>query len=609
MSRILSIVALCSLLGGCTVSTLEDVSSETPVNTCESDADCGGGVCDLERGICKANTGELGTVLLQITAPAQSGSYSLLSFLQTLEELPSEGGSLDLGVPEPAKIVAEVIPAAGSDGCVASYNQSPTVPVRVRFRPTERVFGLAASEIEAETGAIAPGESYEFEARMPPGKYDVYVEPVQEAITGDACAVVPQVFREFEVSSGDVDPADPSTPLYMQAPKTLDVVVDWPTEGGNAEKSLQGWKVDILDPVTGWVLSKSATLAYDQASSEPGISRFTTRVEFSELPDAEIAGQELVRLSPPDATTVAPTFVLERWVVEGLKAGEAKIDHIKSLPDPVLVSGSVFDGEGVQASQVLTELALRFVSKSLILDGNAPMNPTQGAPVYFSTQVPYAGGSYEVELLPGEYDVYSIPTSSESNVAVTKTTLTVSASSPVQAAKTIVIDPTTQLSGIALGPNGSQPISGAKVRAIASPETPDPIWRALGLAPPKPLAVEGVAGKDGGFVLDVHPGALDISVRPADSSGFAWLVRPNVSVQDGIRDLGDVQLPLPVVYEGAVKVDADTALPNALIQAYVFLDAQGYTDDRSGAKAVVQVAETRADKLGSFRLLLPAHLN
>ena len=616
MFRTLASFSLIALLGGCSVSTLDTASDTGPENTCETDADCGGGVCDLERGICRATTGELGTVLVQITAPAQSGNYSLLSFLQTVEQLPSEGGALDLLVPEPGEIEAEVVPTADtSSGCVASYNESPTVPVKVRFRPTERVFGLAAADIDAETGEIAPGESYKFKARMAPGKYDVYVEPVQAAISGDACSVVPQVFRNFEVTSGDVDPSAPATPLYLSPPKTLKVIVDWPTEpAGNSEKSLEQWKVDVLDPATGWILSKPATLALDASLGEPGVQRYVATVEFSELAEAEVAGEELVRLSPPDPENgappvVAPTFVLPRWAVEGLNGGEAKIDHITSLPNPVQVNGAVFDGDGIQANQVVSELALRFVSKQLSLDGGATKGPTQGAPVYFSTQVPYIGGSYDVQLLPGEYDVYAIPTSSESNVAVTKTTLSVSPNAPVQAGKTIVIDPTTQLSGVAIGPNGVDPMADAKVRVIASPETPDPVWQALGLTPPKPLSVEGVVGKDGAFVVDVHPGTLDVSIRPDSASGFAWMVRPNVSVAEGAHELENVGMPLPVVYDGAVKVDADTTLPNALIQAYVFLNAQGYTDDRASAKAVVQVAETRADKLGNFRLLLPAHLN
>jgi hypothetical protein len=604
MRRVALFLALLSSLSGCSVSSLDQAGSSAAQNTCESD--------DL-RGICRAAAGSFDALLVQITAPAESGEYSLLSFLETVDDIPVTGGALNLDVPAPAELEAEVVPTPGADqgNCATAYGgpaESPTVPVNVRFRPSEKVFGLSTTEIQAETGEVgAVGESYKFKVRMPPGKYDVYVEPVEGSVNAGSCSVVPQVFRNFEVTAGTAPAGTPATPLYLSPPNSLIVKVDWPTEP-NAGKSLEGWKVDVLDPVTGWLLSGSATLSKDPELSEPGMDRYVATVEYSRLPDETLAGKELVRLSPPDPAIVAPTFVLERKAIEVLKPGEASINQITTLPDAVQVQGDLFDSDAIDAIAVTEELTLRFVSKKLLLDGGGSSNPNEGTPVYYYTEAPSIGGAYDVALLPGDYDVYAIPAGSQSNVAVTKTSLTVATAS-LQAGKSLIIDPTTQLQGLAVGPDGTQPISGAKVRAIASPEAPNPIWIALGLTPPKPLSVEDIVGADGGFAIDVHPGALDVSIRPADSTGFAWLVRPHVAVEHGIHDLDTMQLPLPVLYEGAVKVDEDTTLPNALIQAYVFLNEQGYTNTREGAQAVVQVAETRADSAGNFTLLLPAHLN
>jgi hypothetical protein len=350
------------------------------------------------------------------------------------------------------------------------------------------------------------------------------------------------------------------------------------------------------------LLSRAAELVLDEAASEPGSTLLTT-VEYSQLADADLEGKELIRLSPPEPH--APTFVLERKAIEVLTAGEATINQIIGLPQPVLVEGDLFVG----ADPVQAEFSLHFVSNKLILDGNAYQNPTESMPVYFSKKTQSdASSHYTVELLPGEYAVYALPISAESSMAVTKTSLTVASGEPQQKGKSIVINPTTELQGVALGPS-SNPVAGAKVRALASPEPLDPVWVALGLTPPKPLSVDGIVGSDGRFAVEVHPGALDVSIRPDHSTGFAWFVRPNVEVQGGIHNLGDVKLPLPVVYQGAVKVSDTVPLPNALIQAYVFLGAQGYAADRESAKAIVQVAETRADSLGNFQLLVPAHLN
>ena len=76
-------------------------------------------------------------------------------------------------------------------------------------------------------------------------------------------------------------------------------------------------------------------------------------------------------------------------------------------------------------------------------------------------------------------------------------------------------------------------------------------------------------------------------------------------------------LPLPVVYQGAVTVpnpdasaaDQTTTVPGSLIRAFIYLNESGYTNDRAGAKAVVQIAEARARDDGSFQLFLPAQMN
>jgi hypothetical protein len=86
-------------------------------------------------------------------------------------------------------------------------------------------------------------------------------------------------------------------------------------------------------------------------------------------------------------------------------------------------------------------------------------------------------------------------------------------------------------------------------------------------------------------------------------------VRPNVTVQKGVHDLGNATLPLPLAYQGAVSVPGGALVPGSLIRAYVYLNSSGYTDDRAGAKSVVQVAETRANDDGTFVLFIPSQLN
>jgi hypothetical protein len=584
-------------LAGCTVQTLDFQSSAEAENRCESSADCSAGVCDPELRICRAPAGGLGTVLFRISPTSESKQYSLLSFIDVQSAIPLEGGALDLDVPEPAEFTGEV--KLPPDVSCAGYgsNASPTIPVRVVFRPSERVFGLATADQAFDTQAVTRlGEPYQFGARLSPGDYDVYIRPDPTESYEGSCAVAPTVIRRWQSPVGKLTAPgdDQPVPFYLSPPRKLSVSVQWPISvDGNSAEALQGWKVDLIDPLTGWALSAPTPLALELLP-DAGSVRYVADVLFSELPDPDARGKELVRLTPPEGVT-APSFVIERWAIEGLSADTARIESIQSLPTPVRVGGAVVvnDAEG-QNPVASGDLTLRFVSE----------NP----PVYFSAVTEYRDGKFEVDLLPGVYEVYAIPSASgtQQSYAVTRTTLEVSDQLVQQHGKSVRIDPTSRLSGVALGPSG-QAVIGARVSAIASPEPPGRVWTALGLSRPKPLAVDGTVGPTGTFAMDVHPGALNVSIRPDTSTGFAWLSRPNVLVQEGIHDLGTLPLPPPVVYEGFVA--GAHPLGSALIEAYVFLDAQGYTDERGGARSVVQVAETRADELGRFRLLLPANLN
>jgi hypothetical protein len=94
--------------------------------------------------------------------------------------------------------------------------------------------------------------------------------------------------------------------------------------------------------------------------------------------------------------------------------------------------------------------------------------------------------------------------------------------------------------------------------------------------------------------------------------GFAWFVRPGVQVGERNLDLGRVSLPSPSLLSGTARVLVDSkevALSSAAIRAYAYLDKDlAYTRDAKQAVSVVQVADTRADENGAFRLLVPSRI-
>jgi hypothetical protein len=440
---------------------------------------------------------------------------------------------------------------------------------------------------------------------MPAGEYDVYVEPDQELIAAATasgppssapCSVVPQLFKRVTIDAGSV-----TLPLVSSPPSEINVKVDWPNPGindptKNALESLDGWSVDVMDPATGRVLSAPAVL--NQKDCKELGDDHCANVEYAPVVgEGTAAGKELVRLRPPE-DVIAPTIVLERATLDAFSVGEGVINQLGGVPQAISVVGSFV--ETADGKLVAGVTSLKFVAKKLgFLDS--------GTLFAFERSVEAKAGAFSVDLLPGEYDVYIVPPPN-SGLAQTVRSLEIGKQPLQQTGKTLSVERASDLAGTAFAPTGA-PLSGAPVHAIASPVSVDPLLAAVGAVPLKPQAVNALVGADGSFVVRSDPGTFDLSIRPDGQSGFAWLVRPNVAVAKSVHELGELTLPLPVVYHGEVQVPGDIVVPGALIRAYVFLTDSGYAADPAEAHSVLQVAEARADANGAFSLLLPAKLN
>jgi hypothetical protein len=583
---------------GCSVASLEDGSASSVHNKCSADSECGGGVCDA--GACKAPAGQFGTLLFEVTAPANAAEFAGVGFLIG-QDISQSGGDLNIALGSVAKVHGSATPTAASyANCDLSYGDiaSATAPVKLTFTPSARLLGLPVEKYVVKSTKNTSKGSYEFKANIPPDDYEVYVEPDLEsgAYLPSSCPVAPQIVHV------SVEPAEVTLNLTLAAPSQLELDVLWPiSQNIGQQLALQDWAVDMLDPTSGRVISAPATLEATTAPTDPNNQHFTASVQYTALPEGAGAGSELVRIKPPEGV-VAPTLVMDRGALEALTPGKAKVDQLEQLPQPVVLDElTLVDSEGARLD--LDNAAVRFVSTKLDIAAQP------GTQAFFErTEQAQGGVVASVELLPGEYDVYVAPPP-DSGFATTTASLTVGTSGPAwQGGKTVTMEPVSDVGGSVLTPGG-EAAEGATVFPIASPATVTPLQAAVGSKPFPPLAESGIVGADAQFSLRADPGAFDLSIRPAEGSGFAWLVRPNVEVQSGSHDLGEMTLPLPVVYQGVVTVPGGVLLPGAKINAYLFLDAGGYTADRSGASSVVQVGEARAGDDGSFQLFLPSHLN
>ncbi len=619
--RSLLLIALAAVTSACSLTSLEEDQLQPAKNTCSTNDDCSGGVCNTSLGVCASTDGQFANILLEVTPPASITEYGGIGFLKEVKGLPLEGGGLSVDVDVVAKVTGSVEPTKGGySQCILGYGADQdrnTAPVKVTFTPSVKLLGLSTPQYTTTTTWNQDLEKYEFEAWMPADTYDVYIEPDSSSpdYTPSSCTVAPELVQ-LEVLAGDFD-----VPLVLQAPSLLAVQVSSPVD-------LEGWSVEIIHPQNGKLLSATTELK----KSPELLDEYIADVEYTRLEDPAAQGTEVVRIrpkicpaepdssAPPCVQAIGPTLVVERAAIEGAKAGEGIVNQLSNLdaakntetgakefPWVSLQGVSLLAGSGYYDGSA----TVRFVSTDLDLTVNG--KKVQGVQAFFDTTIDTDNGVLgEVKLLPGAYDVYVAPTVG-SGYATTHATLLVSAGTKIQNGKTIELEHISHVGGI-VSTGDSKPAVGAEVQAGASPLTPTQrdIW--VGTKPFKPQALSSSVDKSGGFVLEADPGTLDFSVRPAEGTAFPWLVRPNVNVQSGAHELGTMQIGWPVIYDGMITLPTQVGAGGALVRAYIYLKNgdggdTGYTGSRDGANAVLQVAETRADEHGAFQLFLPPHIN
>src|SRR5262249_25519018 len=137
------------------------------------------------------------------------------------------------------------------------------------------------------------------------------------------------------------------------------------------------------------------------------------------------------------------------------------------------------------------------------------------------------------------------------------------------------------------------PLVGAPIVVEPSQTAPVSFWNSVhALDPLQPRATSGVSDIAGGFEIRVDPGVSDVSVRPSEASGFPWLVKPRVLVQDKQTtvDLGAQRLPAPAILEGTITDPSGSAVDSAYVHAW--LPVQDATKNTGLTGTVIQIAAT-----------------
>jgi len=631
MRRALALFVLGYALSGCSVTALAERERSTAVNECTSASDCrAGGFCSA--GMCQSSSAsfvaadEVKHLLFELTPiTTPTGFGGKLVYLDT--DIP-RSGEFDLAFNGFSNVEVKVMVPELCRSATYVSTRGPefsvrvvegTVPARVTLIPSFGRLGLTADEYRAEVNSV-PEEinntgiphSVTFPVAM--GAYDVYVEPraLSPSPQNDAlrhkCTLPPQLLLSHPLSSSSLI----TLPVGLPSPAPLALQVRLPTA-----YSLAGWKLDIVEPQGGRLISTTFTLTADQKSPfDLPTPLYYYPVWLSGTLDADTSATELVRLSPP-AGVLAPTFLYQRKSIEIFDLGSAVIEPPAVLPLPVTVEGQVLSPDGGS-----------HVSAEVLLTATEILGVPPGTVAAFERRVVTdEAGRFSDSLLPGKYRVRAVPSGGDlSEYAAAEAEWEIAENPRRQSGRAIQVRPAIELSGRAVIGWNSSGAFGADV--VIGPSALEPrasvLERALGGAPLPPRYGSSLIGEtNGAFRVSSEFGKLDFFVRPPQASRLPWFVMAGVDVPadtESTFSIGAVSLPLPLLLEGDVRIvtaptiNIDSRVSyrpaQSLLRAYVLLDADGrYTSSVSSARAALPIAETRIDANDRYTLFVPGSLN
>jgi hypothetical protein len=603
LKRAASLTALFGLLvfsSGCDVTLFPEVVREPTSNVCDTDLACGGGECD--EGRCEISRSQIPALLLEVTPaagvetspgrPAIDG-MSFTSVITDFDRGPS-GYEINLehvsvisgAVTAPLLSPANCLVATVSDGVVElPASEDGSVPAHLTLTPRQRLLGLSSPTFTAENGTLVSVggglDGYEIGLNVPPGRYDIYVEPAPSV---GGCLRPPFLLIDQEIPPGNVD-----LNLTLPTPEIIRIAVRYP----RASDDLKDWTLDIVQKDSGRLLSTRAFLT--EPVERDGALEYEVELALSTDGTNVAATRELVRLMPPEAR-VAPTFYLERSLIDLFQEGVGLMDQVTELADAVNYRGRV----------ALEELAGRAPAivawHAIALDSSKP-----GITAGFSRTVETdEDGRFETQLLPGTYRVLATPL--DASYARKVVEVTVSDASTEQSGPTIEVSPRYTLTGELVSFNGN-PVFGSAIEAQATPSDMrlGVLDRVQGAIASAPAAIGDLTGDDGSFALRTDAGRFNVSARPDPETGFAWAVRLGVDVSQNLS-LPPLELPLPVVVRGRLISPTEGIVRGAFIRAFALLKEGVPTSTAEDADSVVAVGEARVNTEGSFELLLPSAL-
>lgn len=557
---------------------LESMSTG-PTNACERSDECGpGATCADVSGqrACVSTSARLDGLILEIRPRASREVGAEVSHLLDIDAAsgfpPDDPGgqvhSLDLGIPPPARVEATLrLGGSYCDGLTGGQ-----FPVKAEFRRIAPVLGLPTQSYSTLSEPNDP-DSQRFQLAIPAGSYHLYLIPQARSDCRDD--LPPPIFLPDQVV-----PEQWTLGINAEAPAVLQGSVQVP-----AGLRVDGWKLDVVDPPTGSVISQVGIL--DQG--DPGPPGTASRVEFSVKfywPDKD--NVPLIRLRPRDGEP-RPTVY---WQLDGVALHGSTANLALSLLQldaaARRVEGRTLD---VMGNPVLAAVRIQ--------SANIDQAPTAAYKLDTETD---ASGLFRADLPPGEYVVFAQPIN-DTTKAKARQPLKFAAGDDCYCGQSVLIPEAGTLRGRVQGPTGEL-MDGASVFAVPSlGEVTTYLNQVLTPEPLLPRQASGVL-RNGAFSLGADPGEFDFSVRPTPGSAYPWLVRPRLVVPATDAAVTDLELAMsyPAVLQGVVRDASGARLDDAAVVAWLPVQSKTAQGAFTG---VIQIGETRSASDGSYVLPLP----
>ncbi|AUX48631.1 hypothetical protein SOCE26_101700 [Sorangium cellulosum] len=582
MSRrsIARIVLLACLPASAACSIPLESAEAMPTNACDSSVQCGPGATCAEVGgqrACVSTSAELEGLFLEIRpAAANVGAEpsNLLNF--ATQEIAiarhADAGQVyfvDLDVPSPASVSANW--SVGGSYC--DIDGGGIFPLKVEFRRVSPHVGLEGQSYWTTSAPNGLG-GQRFELAIPTGDYHVHI--------------IPQPHKDCDY---DLPPPIFLPNQHIPAVWKPDIMAGSPRVLAGSLKvprgvDVSGWKLDLLEPLTGSVISQVGVL--EQSDAQPDVP-FSVKFYLADPTTIPI-----VRLRPKDGDARLTTY----WQLDGVALDGSTQDLALLLFD----AEAEAEAEARRVEGRVLDMAGNPVFATVRIQRATTSGKLQHAAYKLDTETDETG-LFEASLPPGEYVVYAQP-SGDATKAKAEQILKVPAGSDCYCGQTILIPEAGSLRGRVSGPTGEQ-MAGAAVFAVPSVSAAKSYFnRVLQLDPLLPRQASGVL-QGGGFSLRIDPGEFDFSIRPPPGSAYPWLVRPRLTVPSTDAPIAelDLTMPYPAVLQGVVRDYTGAPLGDALVVAW--LPVESTTPRGEEVAGVLQIGETRSGPDGSYVLLLP----